>query len=70
MLGCYYVYVYKSWYTGNKKKLMNNSSDIYFDLQIGLLDVCSLVDDRHFDPIPILFPPAVGLFMKAMFSVV
>mgnify|MGYP001801307330 FL=1 len=49
---------------------MNNLSDLYFDLKIGLLDVCSLVDDRHFDPIPILFPPAVGFFMKAMFSAV
>ena len=52
------------------KKLMNNLSNVYFDLQIGLLDICSLVDDRHFDPMPMLFPPAVGLFMKAMLSAV
>ena len=62
---CLQVLVY--W---QQKKLMNNLSNVYFDLQIGLLDICSLVDDRHFDPMPILFPPAVGLFMKAMFSAV
>ena len=62
---CLQVLVY--W---QQKKLMNNLFDVYFDLQIGLLDVCSLVDDRHFDPIPTLFLLAVGLFMKAMLSAV